>query len=77
MPFPKWVVDEAWRRSRCYCECRHKTHGHLIPHKKRLDWLYRGREGVGKWEAYSISGEYRDNVNDCLILCWECYEAVS
>ena len=76
MPFTHKVIEDAWRRSGCRCECQRRNHGHAVPHKKVLDWEHRGREGKGKWQAYSISGEYKESVYDCLILCWDCYEAM-
>jgi hypothetical protein len=76
MPFPPRIVEGAWTRSRCFCECKRKTHGHAIPHKMRLNWENHRKEGSGKWEAYSLSGDYKEDIYDCLILCWDCYQAM-
>ena len=76
MPFPLKIVEAAWKRSHGMCECKRVTHGHAIPHKMRLTWENRRKEGSGKWEAYSLTGEYREEVYDCIILCWDCYEAM-
>jgi hypothetical protein len=73
MGFAPNVIELAWRRSKGYCECKRVTHKHPIPHKMRLEWANRNREDAGKWNAYSVSGEYQENINDCIILCGDCF----
>jgi hypothetical protein len=75
MPFSDAIVRQAWTRSGERCECTKITHGHGRVCRKRLLEIYRGdNESVYGWEACSKSGAYRNDVDDCVILCWDCQE---
>lgn len=73
MAFPQSVVEEAWKRAGGRCECRRVTHGHAIPHRKRLSWGNRGRVGWGKWEPHHKWAGGPDSLSNCEILCWDCH----
>ncbi len=81
MAFSGNTVKKAWKRAGgayppnpSYCECTRIKHDHgKTLCNKRLIWGNRGGEGVGKWEAHSITGRYIDSASDCHILCWNCH----
>lgn len=57
MAFSQSVVDEAWKRSGGYCECRRTNHGHSYTRcHKQLVYENRGKTGQrGCWEAHHIT----------------------
>ena len=78
--FSDTLVEEAWARSGCLCECQCTTHGHQSRCGKTLLKAYRSdRFSFFAWEAHSKSGRHLDSLSDCEILCREpCYlEALS
>lgn len=69
--FSQDVVDAAWRRAQGRCECRSF-------HSKRcwakLTKNNRGHEGYpGAWEAHYIDPNGAATLDNCEILCWDCY----
>ena len=77
MPFPDYIVKEAWIRSGSRCECTRHNHEHIGRCNRRLLELYRGDiETVYGWEPLSISGAYLNDPSDCEIICWECRDDV-
>jgi hypothetical protein len=76
MPFTNEIVERAWRRSGSYCECTRTKHGHGGRCNKPLTRDLRGaRDSPFGWEAYSVSGLYKNIASDCEILCWDCYKS--
>jgi len=61
------VVENAWTRARCTCECDHATHAHAARCGTALVWEQRGTAMPEGWKA----------VQTCHILCWSCYQKVT
>lgn len=77
MPFSDDVIKRAWDRSGGTCECTKTTHGHGRVCRKRLLEQYRGDdESDSGWEAQSISGADTNDLDDCEIRCWDCFEEI-
>ena len=77
MPFSDDVIKRAWDRSGGRCECTKTIHGHGRVCQKRLLEQYRGDDESGYgWEAQSISGGDTNDLNDCEIRCWDCFEEI-
>ena len=74
--FSESLIEQAWQRSGGECECWKESHGHIGTCNKMLMKTYRGdRSSAYGWEAYSISGQYLDEMSDIEILCWDpCYK---
>lgn len=72
MGFHIGVIEQAWQRSGGRCECAKINHSHPSKCNKVLVRANRGREGPGRWEAYSVSSFDRTSTSDCKILCWNC-----
>ena len=69
------VIENAWMRARAECECRAKGHGHGSRCAVSLVWTHRGEPGG--WEVFKKKGPDRAGwqaVNQCVILCWHCYQ---
>ena len=74
-PFTKETIDLAWNRSGGRCECKRKTHGHDGRCNKKLVRKNQGRITGDYWEAHHADGdETKNDVDHCLIFCWECHE---
>ena len=74
MAFSDDVVERAWKRAKGCCECRRITHNnHSGRCDEKLDWLNRGRDGHGAWEAHHINSNGGDILSNCEILCWACH----
>ena len=77
MPFPDYIIRQAWIRSGGRCECTGHMHGHTGRCNKKLLELYHGDiDTVFGWEARSRSGSYLNDLSDCEILCWDCQDDV-
>ncbi len=62
------TVENAWTRARARCECARKGHRHVQGCGAPLVWTLQSKATtLGGWEA----------VNQCEILCWACYRAVT
>ncbi len=75
------IVENAWMRSYATCECARSGHHHAGPCGAPLVWVQRGiPNGIGGWEVRrgrdrTLGGW--EAVNQCEILCWACYQAVT
>ena len=76
MAFLEIVVKQAWERSSGLCECRRTTHGHNNRCYKYLKWECRGEQSEDGWEANHIIPGGGDTLENCEILCQDCYRAV-
>lgn len=77
MPFTEEIIKRGWKRSGGYCECTRTRHGHGgMCHKPLTDNLRGSGESPFGWEAYSVSGQYKNLASDCEILCMDCYKSV-
>lgn len=74
MAFPAKIVESAWLRSYGEYECKRVNHGHGIHHWMRLNRDNRRKEGSGKREVYSVTGQYREELYDGVILRRGYYE---
>jgi hypothetical protein len=75
MSFSENVVNEAWERADEQCECNRRTHKHFrTPCGKPLVKSKRGKEEAGGWEANHYTPSGGDDLSNCEILCWDCYE---
>ncbi len=78
MAFSDEVVKEAWERASGQCECQRRTHRHFyVPCRRLVTWAKRGQVGQGGWDAGHINNYDGDVATNCLILCMECFEAMS
>jgi hypothetical protein len=70
-------IENAWVRSHGRCECRRGSHRHQGRCNQALIWQQRGRAGHGwAWEAHHSGSQTVggwEAVQQCEILCWECY----
>ncbi len=79
-PFPDDVIEDAWERSGEQCECTIITHPehydrrchHMLikPHRKNI------YSNFG-WDAHQKNSKKGFNLNNCIILCWECHRIIS
>lgn len=77
MPFTEEIIKRGWKRSGGYCECTRTRHSHGgMCHKPLTDNLRGNKESPFGWEAYSVSGQYKNLGSDCEILCTDCYKAI-
>jgi len=79
MAFSQSIVDQAFTRSRGFCECTRATHHHpTLWCAALLMYQNRGRYGLGSWEANHINrveSDGADSISNCEILCWPCHTA--
>lgn len=77
--FADEMVENAWIRSHAQCECRQAHHRREGQCTQILVWERRGKAGrPGAWEVRRNGGKTVmswEAVNQCAILCWECYTA--
>jgi len=77
--FADEIVENAWMRSHAQCECRQARHGRGGQCAQALVWERRGKAGrPGAWEVRRNGSKKAmgwEAVNQCAILCWECYTA--
>ena len=71
------VVENAWTRARCTCECDHATHAHAARCGTALVWEHRGMAVPGGWETVTngpkgLAGWHA--VQASRTLCWSCYQ---
>ena len=74
------VVENAWTRARCTCECDHTAHAHAARCGTALLWEQRGTAMPGGWEAVTNGHKAVGGwaaVQACRILCWSCYQKVT
>ena len=73
------TVENAWMRARMRCECEHRGQRASGRCDRELVWEHRGRVDCdGAWEARRDGGEKAtgwEAVNQCAILCWDCYRS--
>lgn len=74
MAFENSIVDQAWVRSGGRCECTHIDHGHSERCGRELLRDRRGAEPSYWWEAHKKVAGGNDTLNNCEILCHECFE---
>ena len=77
--FPDGVVEKAWKRSGERCECtiithpkhyeRRCPHNLIKPHRK-------DRKSDFGWDAFQKNSEEGFNVDNCIILCWDCHQII-
>ena len=76
--FPEDVVKQAFSRANSRCQCEREGHAHsTFTCFKQIIWEHKGNkvERSG-WEAhYIVSPEEggKLTVENCEILCWDCY----
>ena len=74
MGFPDSVVEQAWARSGGRCECTHRGHGHSGQCGHELLKERRGAEPSYWWEAHKKAAGDDDTLNNCEILCQDCFK---
>jgi hypothetical protein len=75
MAFSDEIVERAWKRSGGICECVRTKHTHGGRCKQQIKKDQRNEDSPYGWEAYSISGLYKNLASDCEIFCWDCYKS--
>jgi hypothetical protein len=76
--FPEDVLKQAFRRANARCQCERGDHGHgTFTCFKQIIWEHRGNKTERSgWEArFFVSPEDggKPTVENCEILCWDCY----
>lgn len=74
-PFPRLVIDEAWKRANGCCECEHDGHGHSGRCNVRCVKPMMGGRNKGGWEAHHIDPNGELTADNCLIMCMDCHKA--
>lgn len=70
VPFPKSVVQRAFRRIGGLCEC-------IENHKKcanKLVWNRRSFKGPGGWEVKPVDYNGLPSLENCQIFCTRCFK---
>jgi len=76
MAFPPGVTELAWNRSNQMCECTQPGHGHAGRCNRPLSWENRCYDGVGGWEQRHKNPNGADVVENCEILCHDCFAKI-
>ncbi|PVX27825.1 MAG: hypothetical protein CW716_00340 [Candidatus Bathyarchaeum sp.] len=76
--FSEEVLKQAFLRANARCQCEREGHGHgSFTCFRQILWEKRGNKTERSgWEArYFVSPEKggKPTVENCEILCWECY----
>jgi hypothetical protein len=71
--FPSEITELAWNRSNQLCECTKTGHGHSGRCNRPLTWENRCDDGVGGWEQRHIHPAGADTLDNCEILCHDCF----
>ncbi|NQS75919.1 MAG: hypothetical protein HQP61_05660 [Peptococcaceae bacterium] len=69
------VVKAAFIRSDGECECIANNHKHAGRCNNMVIYNMRGLDLPGGWEAYHQSSDRPLDVDNCRILCMNCYKA--
>ena len=73
-PFSYSTVKLAFGRCGGRCECIDPTHRHKDRCSQVLNWNNPGRVGFGAWETHHIDPRGDNMIDNCQILCWNCYK---
>ena len=77
MAFSDTTIKQAWARSGGRCECRRDVHEHGFSRcSNRLTLDKRGEDVKGGWEARRKKPSGGDDLNNCEILCWDCFSEI-
>ncbi len=75
------VLENAWMRSHSTCECERDGHAHHGRCGKHLVWTHQGKATtLGGWQTLRNGSKKLggwEAVNQCEILCYACYQAVT
>ncbi len=76
--FPEKVLKKAFMRANARCQCERDNHDHgTFTCFKQIIWEHRGNSEVRSgWEAsfyVSPKKNGKPTVENCEILCWDCY----
>jgi hypothetical protein len=74
MAFQDSVIDQAWTRSGGRCECTCTEHGHSERCNHELQRERRGAEPSYWWEAHKKVADGDETLNNCEILCQDCFK---
>lgn len=76
-PFSSEVAAQAFCRSGGRCECTRSSHANhpLGRCTATLEFVLRGREVPGGWEAHHFDRSGSAVLSNCQILCQECHKA--
>ena len=75
MSFTEEIIQKVWVISKGKCECRRGSHNHPYGRcGQELVFEDKGKDLPSGWEAHRINsyGDYA--LNNCEILCMECYK---
>jgi len=76
--FPEDVVKQAFSRANMRCQCEREVHGHgSFTCFKQIIWEHRGNKTERSgWDANCFVSPKKGGkltVENCEILCWDCY----
>jgi hypothetical protein len=81
MEFPEDVLKKAFMRANMRCQCERDTHDHgTFTCFKQIIWEHKGnaneRSGWGAVCYVSPENGGKPTIENCEILCWDCYNKV-
>lgn len=75
MSFANDTILKAWRRSGAKCECTRLTHNHPGGRCDRpLSFRDQNVGLIGGWAAQRIHPDFKEDLANCVILCWDCFQ---